>query len=68
MAHTPEGRRIRLSDMADKLTEEDTPTQETPEGYEIPVPSKEAVFGDLEKATKPPKRRRLRIRRSKKKR
>ena len=49
-------------------TDQNEPTQTTPEGYEIPIPSKEAVFGDLEKVAKPPKRRFLRIRRSKKKR
>jgi len=54
--------------MNDKSTDPDEPTQKTPEGYEIPVPSKEAVFGDLEKAAKPPKRRWLRFRRLKKKR
>lgn len=51
-----------------KPTEPDEPTQKTAEGYEIPIPSKEAVFGDLEKVAKPPKRRFLRLRRSKKKR
>ena len=51
-----------------KPTDRDEPAQKTPEGYEIPIPSKEAVFGDLEKVAKPPKRRRLRFRRPKKKR
>ena len=42
------------------------PTQRTPEGLEIPVPTKGAVFRDLEKVAKP--RKRLRFRRSQKKR
>ena len=40
---------------------EKEPTQRTPKGYEIPVPSRERVFSDLDKAAKPlPSRRRKR--------
>lgn len=33
--------------------EEQDPTQHTPLGEEIPIPSKEAVFRDLRKVAKP---------------
>jgi hypothetical protein len=36
---------------------EDEPTQRTSEGAEIPIPSKEDVFRDLEKVAKKPKSR-----------
>ena len=41
------------------------PTQYTPKGHEIPIPSREQVFRDLEKVAKPrkpprPSKRRLR--------
>ncbi len=44
------------------------PTQYTPKGHEIPIPTREQVFGDLEKVAKPrkplppakPSKRRLR--------
>lgn len=32
---------------------EDEPTQETPEGETIPIPSRKDVFRDLEKVAKP---------------
>jgi hypothetical protein len=32
------------------------PTQHTPKGHEIPIPTKEDVFRDLEKVAKPRKR------------
>jgi hypothetical protein len=32
---------------------EDRPTQKTPKGHEIPVPSREEVLRDLEKVAKP---------------
>jgi hypothetical protein len=32
---------------------EKEPMQRTPKGYEIPVPTREQVLGDLAKATKP---------------
>jgi len=35
----------------------DQPTQKTPKGHEIPVPTRKQVFRDLEKVAKPkPKR------------
>ncbi len=34
---------------------EPEPTQYTPQGHEIPIPSKEQVFRDLEKVAKPRK-------------
>jgi hypothetical protein len=37
--------------MSDK--EDDQPTQETPEGATIPVPTRKDVFRDLEKVAKP---------------
>lgn len=37
--------------------EPEEPTQETPEGHTIPVPTKRDVFRDLEKIAKPRKAR-----------
>lgn len=34
--------------------QEREPTQETPAGHTIPVPTREQVFGDFEKLAKPP--------------
>jgi hypothetical protein len=36
--------------------EEPEPTQYTPKGHEIPIPTREQVFRDLEKVAKPRKR------------
>jgi hypothetical protein len=47
---------------------EKEPTQYTPQGHEIPIPTKEQVFRDLEKVAKPRKKpvlSRRRIRRPK---
>jgi hypothetical protein len=45
------------------------PTQYTPKGHEIPIPTREQIFRDLEKVAKPqrplPASRRRRIRRPK---
>jgi len=39
--------------MADKKpSEKATPTQKTPQGYEIPVPKRGAVLGDLKRVAK----------------
>lgn len=46
---------------------EKKPTQKTPEGHEIPVPTREDVLRDLAKVAKP-KKRHLRLSRLKKKR
>jgi hypothetical protein len=46
------------------------PTQYTPKGHEIPIPTREQVFRDLEKVAKPRKplpESRRRVRRPKKK-
>jgi len=40
------------------MDEDKEPTQQTPEGHEIPIPTREDVFRDLEKVAKPPKKRR----------
>lgn len=53
--------------MSDRRNHDTKPTQQTPEGHEIPVPHREDVFRDLEKAAKPRKKR-LRVGSSKKKR
>jgi hypothetical protein len=37
-------------------TNGDRPTQHTEKGYEIPIPTREEVFRDLEKVAKPKKR------------
>ena len=39
--------------MSKEPTEPDEPTQETPQGHTIPVPTREAVMRDLEKVAKP---------------
>ena len=44
------------------------PTQHTPKGHEIPVPTKEQFFRDLDKVAKPKKRQSTtRVRRPKEK-
>jgi hypothetical protein len=54
--------------MADDPNQEEK-TQYTPKGHEIPIPTKEQVFHDLEKVARPqkplPASRRRRIRRPK---
>jgi hypothetical protein len=40
--------------MTKKEPPERAPTQKTPRGHEIPVPTREQVFRDLEKAAKRP--------------
>jgi hypothetical protein len=40
--------------MDDKQTPDDAPTQKTPQGHEIPVPTRKRVFRDLEKVAKRP--------------
>ncbi len=49
----------------DKDHPKDEPTQYTPQGYEIPVPTKEQVLRDLERVAKPRKPLRKRVRRPK---
>jgi hypothetical protein len=54
----------------DEEPKEPEPTQYTPKGHEIPIPTKEQVFRDLEKVAKPRKplpASRRRIRRPKEK-
>ena len=40
--------------MTKKEPAEQTPTQKTPQGHEIPVPTRKQVFRDLEKVAKRP--------------
>jgi hypothetical protein len=41
----------------DEKSKDEQPTQRTPKGHNIPVPTREQVFRDLEKVAKPrPKR------------
>jgi hypothetical protein len=40
--------------MGKRKRDQDGPTQETPKGHMIPVPTREQVFRDPEKAAKPP--------------
>jgi len=49
--------------------QDEGPTQETPQGYKIPVPTREEFFRDLEKVAKPRKKPSLldRLRRPKEK-
>ena len=39
--------------MEDKVQEQPAPTQKTPKGYEIPVPTRGQVFGFFKKVTQP---------------
>jgi hypothetical protein len=39
--------------MAEDKQKPDQPTQKTPQGHEIPVPTRKQVFRDLEKVAKP---------------
>lgn len=41
--------------MTEKPTDSDTATQETPQGHEIPVPTREEVLRDLRKIARPDK-------------
>ena len=40
--------------MAEDKQNADRPTQKTPQGHEIPVPTRKQVFRDLEKVAKRP--------------
>lgn len=40
--------------MAEDKREPEEPTQETPKGHKIPVPTRKQVFRDLEKVAKRP--------------
>jgi hypothetical protein len=40
--------------MAEDKQDTDQPTQRTPKGHEIPVPTRKQVFRDLEKVAKRP--------------
>lgn len=43
--------------MAEDKQKPDQPTQKTPQGHEIPVPTRKQVFRDLEKVAKRPQSR-----------
>jgi hypothetical protein len=42
-----------MTELPDNDEREDEPTQTTDKGYEIPIPSREDFFADLEKVSEP---------------